>query len=202
MQFDPATLDSSAVYKLITGAVIPRPIAWVSTTNTQGIRNLAPFSFFNIVSEDPPHLMISTARTGHRNKDTLNNIMQTGEFVVNMVTPECVTQMNDTAQSVPPDVDEFELAGITSAPSVLVKPDRVANSPVQFECQLVHDYALQGHAHGGAVLLVGRIVMMHFDQAMLGENFRVNTETYRPISRLAGSNYAHLGDVFSIKRSL
>ncbi len=202
MQFDPAGLDASAVYKLITGAVIPRPIAWVSTVNAQGVRNLAPFSFFNLVSEDPPHLLISTARTGHKNKDTLNNIIQTGEFVVNMVTPDCVAQMNDTAQAVPPEVDEFDLAGIESAPSVLVKPDRVAASPVQFECRLVHRYALENHANGGAELLVGRIVMMHFAPGLVDDRFRVNADQYRPVSRLAGSNYAHLGEVFSIKRKV
>jgi flavin reductase (DIM6/NTAB) family NADH-FMN oxidoreductase RutF len=140
MLFDPNLLDASAVYKLMTGAIIPRPIGWIASISTEGINNLAPFSYFNAAGEDPPHVMFSVNRANHTNKDTLNNVLATKEFVVNMVTESTVVQMNDTAQAVSPEVDEFVLAGVTPIPSVLVKPMRVKESPVQFECELVHHY--------------------------------------------------------------
>lgn len=200
MHFDPSQLDASAIYKLLSGAVIPRPIAWVSTMSESGVGNLAPFSFFNIISEDPPQLMFSAARTGNRNKDTLNNILATRQFVVNMVTEETVEKMNLTASLVPEEIDEFELAGLTPLPSHKVKPNRVAESPVHFECELVHHYLTEGHSNGGAALLVGRIVMMHFNDEVLMENHKINLEHYKPVARLAGANYATLGELFTVKR--
>lgn len=201
MLFDPNELDYSAVYKLLTGAVIPRPIGWISSVSEDGINNLAPFSYFNAVGDDPPHVMFSTGRGNNTNKDTLNNVLATKQFVVNMVTEELAEQMNTTAQSVPHNVDEFELAGVTPIASVKVKPMRVKESPITFECELVHHYFLEDHKHGGACIVIGRIVMMHFDDKVLLENHKINLETYKPISRLAGSNYAKLGELFSIKRS-
>lgn len=202
MQFDPAELDQAAIYKLLSGAVIPRPIGWISSISAGGLVNLAPFSFFNAIGDDPPHVMFSTVRTNGRNKDTLNNVLETKQFVVNMVTEETVVQMNETANVVPQDVNEFELAGLTAVPSTVVKPPRVGESPIQFECELVHHYALENHKSGGAVLMVGRIVMFHFDESVLLDNYKINMETYRPVARLAGSNYAKLGEVFSVKRNV
>lgn len=201
MQFDPNELEHTAVYKLLTGAIIPRPIGWVSTISENGINNLAPFSYFNAVGEDPPHVMFATGRGNNTNKDTLNNVLTTKQFVVNMVTEELAEQMNITAQSVAPHVDEFELAGVTPIPSQKIKPMRVKESPIAFECELVHHYFLEDHKHGGACVIIGRIVMMHFDDEVLSEHYKINLDTYRPISRLAGSNYAKLGELFSIKRN-
>lgn len=201
MQFDPNELDYSAVYKLLTGSVIPRPIGWISSISEAGINNLAPFSYFNAVGEDPPHVMFSTVRGNNTNKDTLNNVLATKQFVVNMVTEELAERMNATSQSVPADVDEFELTGLTPIPSLKIKPMRVKESPVTFECELVHHYFLEDHKNGGACIMIGRIVMMHFDEKVLLDNYKINLETYKPISRLAGSNYAKLGELFSIKRS-
>ena len=201
MQFDPNELDYSAVYKLLTGSVIPRPIGWISSISEAGINNLAPFSYFNAVGEDPPHVMFSTVRGNNTNKDTLNNVLATKQFVVNMVTEELTERMNATSQSVPADVDEFELTGLTPIPSLKIKPMRVKESPVTFECELVHHYFLEDHKNGGACIMIGRIVMMHFDEKVLLDNYKINLETYKPISRLAGSNYAKLGELFSIKRS-
>jgi flavin reductase (DIM6/NTAB) family NADH-FMN oxidoreductase RutF len=200
MLFDPNLLDASAVYKLMTGAIIPRPIGWIASISTEGINNLAPFSYFNAAGEDPPHVMFSVNRANHTNKDTLNNVLATKEFVVNMVTESTVVQMNDTAQAVSPEVDEFVLAGVTPIPSVLVKPMRVKESPVQFECELVHHYFLEDHKNGGSCVIIGRIVMMHFADEVLLDNYKINLETYKPVARLAGSNYAKLGELFSIKR--
>ena len=200
MLFDPNELDYSAVYKLLTGAVIPRPIGWISSVSEDGINNLAPFSYFNAVGEDPPHVMFAVGRGNNTNKDTLNNVLVTKQFVVNMVTEELAEQMNTTAQSVPHDVDEFELAGVTPMASVKVKPMRVKESKITFECELVHHYFLEDHKNGGACVVIGRIVLMHYDDDVLLDNYKINLETYKPISRLAGSNYAKLGELFSIKR--
>lgn len=201
MQFDPNELEHSAVYKLLTGSVIPRPIGWISTIDQNGVNNLAPFSYFNAVGEDPPHVMFSTVRGNDTNKDTLNNVLSNGQFVVNMVTEELAEKMNLTSQSVASDVDEFELANLTPIASINVRPMRVKESPITFECELVHHYFLENHKQGGACIVIGRIVMMHFADDILLDNFKINLETYKPIARLAGSNYAKLGELFSIKRT-
>jgi len=200
MHFDPNELEYTSVYKLLTGSIVPRPIGWVSSVSEDGINNLAPFSYFNAVGEDPPHIMFSTGRGNNTNKDTLNNVLATKQFVVNMVTESLAEQMNSTAQSVSPEVDEFELAGVTPIPSLKIKAMRVKESPITFECELVHHYFLEDHKHGGACVIIGRIVMMHFDDTVLLDNYKINLETYKPISRLAGANYAKLGELFSIKR--
>jgi flavin reductase (DIM6/NTAB) family NADH-FMN oxidoreductase RutF len=201
MQFDPNELDYSAVYKLLTGAIIPRPIGWISSISEDGINNLAPFSYFNAVGDDPPHVMFSVGRGNNINKDTLNNVLNTKQFVVNMVTETLAEKMNLTAQSVPSHVDEFALAHIDSIPSIKVKPLRVKESPITFECELVHHYFLEDHKNGGACIIIGRIVMMHFDENVLMGNYKINLESYKPIARLAGSNYAKIGELFSIKRN-
>lgn len=201
MQFDPNELDYSAVYKLLTGAIIPRPIAWISSISEDGINNLAPFSYFNAVGDDPPHVMFSIGRGNNINKDTLNNVLNTKQFVVNMVTEALAEKMNLTAQSVPSHVDEFALAHIDSIQSIKVKPLRVKESPITFECELVHHYFLEDHKNGGACVIIGRIVMMHFDESVLMDNYKINLESYKPIARLAGSNYAKIGELFSVKRN-
>ena len=200
MQFDIQHTESSALYKLLTGTVIPRPIGWISTIDANGINNLAPFSFFNVVSEDPPHVMFSTLRTGNKNKDTLNNILDNNQFVVNLVTEDIVEQMNSTSQSVAADIDEFELANVTPIDSVYIQPKRVKESLVHFECEMVHNYFIENHQNGGACIIIGKIITMHIDDSILMENHRINLETYKPVARLAGSNYSKLGEIFSIKR--
>lgn len=202
MIIDPAIASQKDVYKILSGAVIPRPIGWISTISEDGVPNLAPFSFFNAVGEDPPHVMFSTVRPGNSNKDTLNNVLATKQFVVNMATEELAEAVNASSASLPPNVDEFEYAGVTKAPSLLVKAPRVKESPIHFECELVHHYSLEDHKHGGATIMIGRIVMFHVDESVLLDDYKINQDVYRPIARLAGSNYAKLGEIFSIKRPL
>ncbi len=201
MQFDPNDLDYISVYKLLTGSIIPRPIGWISTIDKNGINNLAPFSYFNAVGEDPPHVMFSTVRGNNTNKDTLNNVLENKQFVVNMVTENLVEQMNLTSQAVTSDIDEFVLAGLTPIPSLKIKPMRVKESLITFECEMVHHYFLENHKQGGACIVIGRILMMHFDDSVLLDNFKINMESYKPVARLAGSNYSKIGEVFSIKRN-
>ncbi|MFD2602850.1 flavin reductase family protein [Flavobacterium suzhouense] len=200
MKIDPAQTSQKDVYKILTGSVIPRPIGWISSISKDGNLNLAPFSFFNAVGEDPPHVMFSTVRSGNTNKDTLNNVLETKQFVVNMATEELVEAMNATSVNLPPDGNEFEFAGLTPIASDLINPPRVKESPISFECELVHHYNLEDHKDGGATIMIGRIVMFHVDESVLLPDYKINMETYRPIARLAGYNYAKLGEIFAIKR--
>lgn len=200
MQFDPQELEQTAIYKLLTGIVIPRPIGWISTINEDGIHNLAPFSYFNAVGDDPPHVMFSTVHSNNLNKDTLNNVLATKQFVVNMVTEDLVEQMNLTSQPIAANESEFELAGLTPIASSLVKPPRVKECKITMECEMVHHYKLENLKTGGATIVIGKIVLFHIDESVLLENYKINLETYKPIARLAGSNYSKLGEIFSIKR--
>ena len=200
MEFDPAKIDNTLVYRLLTSIIIPRPIAWVSSISENGINNLAPFSYFNMVGDDPPHVMFSTRRDNNSNKDTLNNVLATHQFVVNMVTKDLAEPMNASSATVAAEVDEFELVGVTPIPSEKVKPMRVAESPIQLECELVHHYFLEDHQQGGACVLIGRVVMIHITDELLLDEARINNELYKPIARLGGSNYSEQGEIFSIKR--
>jgi len=201
MQFNTQDTDSSTLYKLLTGTVIPRPIGWISTVDDNGINNLAPFSFFNAVGDDPPHVMFSTVRTGNKNKDTLNNVLNNKQFVVNLVTEEVVEQMNITSQAVSYEIDEFELANLTPIDSVFIKPKRVKESYVHFECEMVHHYFLEDHKNGGACIVIGKIITMHINDEILIEGNKINLDKYKPVARLAGSNYAKIGELFSVKRN-
>lgn len=198
MEFNPQDLEQSAIYKLLTGSIIPRPIGWISTIDENGINNLAPFSYFNIVGEK--HVMFSTAKNKGNNKDTLNNVLNNNEFVVNMVTEDLVEQMNNTAAELAPHEDEFLHANLTSINSSIIKPNRVKEAKISFECKMIHHYTIPNKYNNGATMVVGEIVMMHFDDSILLDNYKINLQTYKPISRLAGSNYAKLGELFALKR--
>ena len=201
MQYDPQELEQKSIYKLLSGIVIPRPIGWISSISEDGIYNLAPFSFFNAVGDDPPHVMFSAGRNINSNQDTVQNVLTTKQFVVNMVTEELVAQMNMTAQGIPSHESEFELANLTPIVSHKVKPPRVQESPITMECELVHHYTLENSKFGGSTILVGKIVLFHIDEKMLLDDYKINQDNYQPISRLAGSNYAKIGDIFSVKRN-
>lgn len=200
MQYNTKETDPSALYKLLTGTIIPRPIGWISTIDEKGINNLAPFSYFNMVSSDPPCVMFSTRRDNNKNKDTLNNVLQNNQFVVNLVTQDIVEQMNATSEAVPADVDEFELTHLTPIESVSVQPKRVKESLVHFECEKIHHYFIDNEENGGVCVVIGKIITMHIDDTILLENNKINLETYKPVARLAGSNYGTLGEIFSIRR--
>ena len=197
MKLDPRTFDG--FYRVLTGVVVPRPIAFVSTLSADGVLNLAPYSFFNAVAYDPPTIVFSSSRrTGDKRKDTLANIEETGEFVVNVVVDDIAEAMNRTAAEYPTEVSEFDIAGLTPAPSDLVKPPRVAESPVNMECRLNQIVSLgQGsHQHG---LVIGEVVLMHLRDDLI-DGHRINHQRLRPTGRLAGSMYCHTGDVFEMPR--
>jgi flavin reductase (DIM6/NTAB) family NADH-FMN oxidoreductase RutF len=198
-----ATQENTAQdnYKLLIGSILPRPIAFVSTQSAEGILNLAPFSFFTGVCSNPPTLLFCPmirGSDGHR-KDTLLNIEKTGEFVVNVVSEAIVERMNQTAAEVPPEVNEFELAGLTPAPSLTIKPPRVLEAPVSMECKLQQIIPVgTGEAGSGAVVL-GTILQFHI-RADLYKDGRINTEALKPVSRLAGAAYAPVRDMFELVR--
>lgn len=200
MQFDPNEMDQKSIYKILTGTIIPRPIGWISSISEDGILNLAPFSYFNAVGDDPPHIMFSASRANNAIKDTLKNVLETKQFVANMVTENLVEQMNMTAHPIPSHESEFELAGLTPIASSKVKPPRIKESPIAMECELVHHYTLEDNKFGGSTIIIGRVVFFHIDEAILLDDFKINLDAYKPVARLAGANYSKLGELFSIKR--
>ncbi len=202
MEINPELLDLKAIYKLITGIVIPRPIGWISSISENGVENLAPFSFFNAISHDPPHIVFCASTHPDSNQDTLNNILQTKQFVVNMVTEEVLEKMNLTSAAIPSHESEFDFAQLTPIASTLIKAPRVQESPIHLECELVHHYSIENHKEGGATLVVGKVVMFHINDEILNENYKLDSTKYQPISRLAGANYSKIGEVISIKRNL
>ncbi len=197
MIIDPLSFEG--FNRVLTGVVVPRPIAFVSTMSKDGLINLAPYSFFNAVAYDPPTIVFSSSRhAGDKRKDTLAHIEETGEFVVNVVVDDIAEAMNRTAAEYPSEVSEFEIAGLTPAPSERVKPPRVAESPVNMECRLQQVVPIgQGdHEHG---LVIGQIVLMHIRDDII-EGHRINHQRLKPTGRLAGSMYCHTSEVFEMVR--
>ena len=198
MQFDPAVMSSQAVYKLLIGCVVPRPIAWVSTLGPDGVPNLAPFSFFMAVCNEPPTVAFSSSPRAGARKDTTVNVLHTGDFVVNVVDDDLAEQMNLTSGEYPPEVDEFALTGLHAVPGVKVRAPRLAEAPISLECRLDRIVPV---GHGPHSLILGEIIYWHvrdeiYDQA----TGRIDLHRLRPVGRLAGNSYAHIHDIFEMKR--
>jgi len=186
LTIDPAEQRPPQVYKLMTGIIVPRPIALVSTIDQAGVANLAPFSFFCGVGSAPPTLLFCPVlRAAAGRKDTLRNVEETGEFVVNVVSDAIAAAANATAAEVAPEVDEFELAALTPIPSALVRPPRVAESPAHMECKLLQVIYTSRHP-GGGVIVLGEIVRFHV-RADLVDNFQVDPEGLDAVGRMAGN---------------
>lgn len=201
MHFDIANLSSRTRYKLLTGAVVPRPIAWVSTVNEGGQPNLAPFSYYIAVCQDPFVLAFCPGirAVNEAEKDTLRNIRAIGQFVINAVTEEMVEAMNITATELPPEVNEFERAGLTPAPSVCVAPPRVGESKVSFECNLVDIVEFGKHVGSGSLVL-GEAVHVHLQDEIVYDGDKIDLFKYKPVGRLAGSAYCRVTDIFELVR--
>ncbi len=200
MTIDPAANDPRNIYRLMVGAIVPRPIAFVSTVDANGRRNLAPFSFFTAVSADPPVVAFSPmirGRDGTR-KDTLNNILATREFVVNIVSEEFAGPMNACSAEVPPEVDEFEISGLTPIPSRIVAPPRVKESHIHMECRLLEAVHVSAKRLGGSIVL-GEVVLFHVDDAIL-DNFTIDPDRLRAIGRMGGPTYTRTLDRFDLER--
>ena len=201
MEINPNDLPHREVYKLMTGAIVPRAIAWVSSVNADGQPNLAPFSFFTAVCSLPPTILFCTSvrNTDGDFKDTLHNIRATGEFVVNFVTEALAEQMNITATELPANVNEFERAGLTPEPSRVVNVPRVAESPIHFECKL-NQVVTISDAPGGGSIVLGTIVHMHISETIYREGNKIDFAAYQPVGRLAGAGYTRVNDLFDMLR--
>lgn len=197
MIIDPTKFENFG--RVLTGVIVPRPIAFVSTVSSDGVVNLAPFSFFNAVSSSPPTVVIGISRNADwKEKDTLANIEATGEFVVNVVVDDIAEAMNATAAEFPADVDEFEIAGLTQAKSTLIKPPRVAETPVALECRL-NQVVQIGSGNSESGLVIGDIALVHIRDDIINGH-RIDQQKLRPTGRLAGSMYCHTLDVFEMVR--
>ncbi len=188
--FDPAAMSRNEFYRLLTATVVPRPIAWVSTTSADGTHNLAPHSFFTIASVAPPVVQFSSVGR----KDTLRNVEATGQFVVNLAPEGLFEQINDTGTEFPHGVSEFEAAGIASEPSLRVKPPRVAGSPVALECEVHTTLGI-----GDATVVFGRVVHAVVSQEVLVDG-HPEISRMKPLSRLGKDEWGTVGDVREISR--
>jgi len=191
---DPRTLPTNLVYRFLISAVVPRPIAFVSSVGRDGGTNLAPFSYFNAVASEPPLVAISINNRSGDPKDTLRNIQETREFVVNVVTEELLDAMVHTAGEWPREISEFGRSGLTPAASERVRPPYVRESPLQLECTLHQEVVL-----GNSTLVVGEVVLARVSDGLLTDG-RVDPAKLRPIGRLGGELYAPLGAVLKRAR--
>jgi flavin reductase (DIM6/NTAB) family NADH-FMN oxidoreductase RutF len=192
LSIDPAQCETRQVYKLMTGIIVPRPIALVSTVDAAGVLNLAPFSFFNGVGSAPPCVLFCPViRAAHDGldprKDTLRNVEETGEFVVNIVSDAIAAQANATSSEVPPEADEFALSGLTPVPSEAVRPPRVAESPAAMECKLMQ-VVFTGRSPGSGVVVIGEVVRFHIREDIF-QDFRIDPERLDAVGRMAGNTW-------------
>jgi len=203
MKFDPDKQSFKDNHRLMIGSIVPRPIAFVSTKSKNGILNLAPFSYFNGVCSNPPTIMFAPARRGYDGltKDTLNNIRDTKEFVVNIVSEEIVEPMVACATDFEKEVNEFEVSGLTPVDSVKVAPPCVKESKVSFECRLQTIVPVGEAEPGGGFVVIGNIVMFHVDDDVYRDG-RIDLDALKPVGRLAGNNYSRINDVFTVVRQI
>jgi len=204
MIFDPLAEGKKATYFKMIECIVPRPIAWVSTQNKDGIKNLAPFSFFTGVTSTPATLLFCCGnKRGGVPKDTVANIIDTGEFVVNIVPHSLCQAMVKTSAPYPADIDEFEAAGVNFCPSKDVGPPRVKGAPIAFECTR---YAIQEIKDDAervtSRIVIGRIQLIHVDDAVLDSEGRVDVRRLDTVSRLGGQAYGQIGDTFEVPRPL
>ncbi|HEV7801671.1 MAG TPA: flavin reductase family protein [Burkholderiales bacterium] len=190
LEVGPEDWTTREFYQLMTALVIPRPIGWMSTISANGVRNLAPYSYFNLMGSDP--FYVAFGSTGV--KDTLSNLREVPEFVANIVSLHVLEQMNFTSGNFPRDEDEFGWAELTPVPSAKVRPPRVGEAKAHLECEVVQ-VVTDRNTH----IVLGRIVHAHVDQTVWKDG-RIDPRLLDPVCRLAGSGYASLGELFSVDR--
>ncbi len=206
---DPKALDISSLYKFMIEAIVPRPIAWVSTRGENGVDNLAPFSYFAPISTRPPCIAFSIAvlsrrlPTGDRvteKKDTLRNILHSREFVAHIADEPLAQAVNQSSADYAAEISEFDRAGVTRLPSTRVTPPRVAEAPIHLECRLHHHFVVgDGVTPGSATLVVGEIVAIHVaDRILTGD--AIDVAKLRPLSRLGGLSYGLIDRTLEIPR--
>lgn len=190
-------LNRIEAYRLLISAVIPRPIAWVSTIGKNGAVNLAPFSFFNAVGESPPSIMISIEKRGGQDKDTLRNVKETGELVVHIVDESLMEQMVFTSGSWSYDINEFDEAGLEAADSIHVKPPRIKNAVVAMEVKSTQIIPIEGT---NSTMIIGKVLMFHIREDLIDDRGAIDASKLHPVARLGGSSYAKLGEIFRSRR--
>jgi len=189
-------LDAKQAYKLLTGVIVPRPIAWVSSVSAVGVTNVAPFSYFTSVSNKPPMVGINIGQEHGGRKDTARNILETKEFVVNIATFVQLEDLHASADHHPPEVSEIEMLGLETLPSELIAPPRIAKAPVQMECRL---HQMIPFGAGGSEFYVGEVLAFHIDDSIITDG-KVDTLALAPVCRLAGPFYATLGEVVRMRQ--
>jgi flavin reductase (DIM6/NTAB) family NADH-FMN oxidoreductase RutF len=200
MYYEPGRTGHGLAHDPFKSCVVPRPIGWISTISPEGVSNLAPYSQFQNLTFDPPYVMFAANQTtrGTR-KDTTVNAEQTGEFVYNMATWDLREAMNITAQETDPGIDEFDLAGVTKAPSTLVAPFRVAESPIHMECRYHQTLRLPGTGTMGTVdIIIGQVVAVHIKDDVISQEGKIDILKIRPIGRLGYYDYAVIDNRFEM----
>jgi flavin reductase (DIM6/NTAB) family NADH-FMN oxidoreductase RutF len=199
MDIRPDKINATELYKILTGCVLPRPIAWVSSVSINKIVNLAPFSFFNVVSVKPPVLGFSPLVDEIRkDKDTLVNIRDTGEFVINIVSHKLAERMNQTSAAYANNIDEFDCAGLKPVASETVRPPGVAESLVRFECRLRQLISFGSEPYAGSLIL-GNVCHIHLHENLYNDG-KIDADRLDAIGRLAGNFYTTTRDRFAIAR--
>ena len=200
MHLNLADVSAHERYKLLIGLVIPRPIAWISTWSENGVANCAPFSFFNVFSEDPPLCVIGiNPRSDGAMKHSLKNIRRTGEFVVNLVDETTANAMHVSSKEFPETVSEFEQTGLTTAPAVLVQHPRIAEAAASFECRLYQLLEISGTRQ----LVLGEMLLVHAREGVIDpQSKRISEEHYRPIGRLFADRYCTTRQRFNLPGDL
>jgi flavin reductase (DIM6/NTAB) family NADH-FMN oxidoreductase RutF len=207
LSINPSNYETRQIYKMMTGIIVPRPIALVSTMDRNGVANLAPFSFFSGVGSNPPTVLFCpTLRAAkgagpgrpEMRKDTLRNVEETGEFVINVVSEAIAAAANAASADVASDVDEFTLSGLTPAASEAVRPPRVAESPAQMECRLLQ-VIYTGRVPGAGVIVLGEVVRFHLRESLV-EDFRIDPAGLDAVGRMAGNTWVRTRDRIEIKR--
>lgn len=195
MQIDPSDLGAERIYRLMTGIVVPRPIAWVTSLSAKGVLNLAPFSAFTFVSQKPPMLAISVGRKAGVYKDTAHNILDTEEYVIHIADSPLMSALHDSSVEHPPEVSEVEQLGLETLPGERIKVPRLAAPPVAMECRFRQCLEF-GEARSR--LIVGEVVMFHIRDGLVS-NGKIETEALDPIARIAGPRYARLGEIVTLR---
>ncbi|MBT2735687.1 flavin reductase family protein [Bacillus sp. ISL-7] len=199
LSIDPALMTERENYKFLIGSIIPRPIAFVTTISKDGVLNGAPFSYFNIVSSNPPMISLSIQRSAGSQKDTARNIIDSKQFVVHIVDEQNVEKINKTAASLPSDQSEVKLANLTSVDSVKISVPGVKEAKIRMECSLEHSLELGSSDSPGCDFIIGRVVQFHIEDEIY-KNGRIDARGLAAVSRLAGNNYAKIGEIFEIER--
>ena len=197
MKIHADSLDRKSAYKLLTGIVVPRPIAWVSTVSAAGLPNIAPFSCYTFVSSDPPMVGFNCGRRDGAHKDTARNIHASRDFVVNVVDEDSLAPMHASAADFPEHTSEFEALGLATEPSDQVTPPRLARSPVSMECVLAN---VTRYGRSGSEFIVGEVKLFHVRRDLLRDG-KIDSDDLRPLGRLAGPVYGRIGEIIRLEKA-